>query len=201
MPLRRTDHGSRKGRAGALLLVLACQLPSLQVSAQKPSEYEVKAVYLDQFGKFVRWPAESHAASEAFTICVLGEDPFGEILERVLEGETFDGKRPAVRRIRRVEAAAECRMVFISASERDSLMEILEGLRQRSILTVSDIGDFSRRGGMIQLVLDSGRVRFEVNLEAAAGAGLELSSELLKVARAVRRGSHGPRSSPPPRGS
>jgi hypothetical protein len=86
-------------------------------------------------------------------------------------------------------------MVFISVSEKARLREILEGVKEKNILTVSDIEGFSRLGGMIELVLDDERVRFEVNLDATTKAGLELSSELLKVARAVRR------SPPPPRGS
>ena len=101
--------------------------------AQKPSEYEVKAVYLFHFAKFVEWPAEARGASEAFTLCVLGEDPFGPILERVLEGETLDGKRPAIRRIQRVQAAEGCRMVFISQSEKTRLGGILDSLEGREL--------------------------------------------------------------------
>jgi hypothetical protein len=86
-------------------------------------------------------------------------------------------------------------MVFISVSEKARLREILEGVKEKNILTVSDIEGFSRLGGMIELVLDDERVRFEVNLDATTKAGLELSSELLKVARVVRR------SPPPPRGA
>jgi hypothetical protein len=198
MPLRHRGHGKRNGRARSLLLFpawLACQLSPTHLRAEKPSEYEVKAVYLFQFGKFVRWPVRSHVSSNAFTICVLGEDPFRETLDRILEGETFDGKRPAIRRVRRVQATGDCRMVFISVSEKARLREILEGVKEKNILTVSDIEGFSRLGGMIELVLDDERVRFEVNLDATTKAGLELSSELLKVARVVRR------SPPPPRGA
>jgi hypothetical protein len=87
-------------------------------------------------------------------------------------------------------------MVFIGASEKSRLGEILGALNERSVLTVSDLDDFAERGGMIQLVLDEDRVRFEVNLTAATRASLALSSELLKVARAIRRNSSGMRRDP-----
>jgi hypothetical protein len=187
MIFRHALRAARGVKGRRLWVVLVCQLAALHLRAEKPSEFEVKAVYLFHFGKFVRWPVEARSRSAVFTICVLGDDPFGEILDRVLAGETLDGKPPAIRRIQRVQAASDCRILFISDSEADRVEEILERLRDKSVLTVSDMDDFSRKGGMIELVLDQGRVRFEVNLEATAKARLELSSELLKVARAVKR--------------
>ena len=183
-------------KARSLWLLLAFQLAAVHIRAEKPSEFEVKAVYLFQFGKFVQWPKDARSSAEVFTICILGKDPFGDILDRVLAGETLDGKPPAIRRIRGVQAADGCRMLFVSASESERLDDILENLEGKSILTVSDVEDFSKRGGMIQLVLDEGRVRFEVNLAAATKARLELSSELLKVARAVKKNSSGVRRNP-----
>jgi len=67
------------------------------------------------------------------------------------------------------------------------LKEILTSLGTASVLTVSDLPEFVRRGGMVQFVLEGNRVRFEVNLATAEHAGLTLSSELLKVATNVRR--------------
>jgi hypothetical protein len=82
-----------------------------------------------------------------------------------------------------------CRILFISASEESQLKEILATLDKKSVLTVSDISQFTRRGGMIQFVIDANRVRFEVNVTTAQRAGLTLSSQLLKVAINVRRDS------------
>ena len=78
-------------------------------------------------------------------------------------------------------------MLFISASRTAQLKTILETLGTSGILTVSDMTGFTRRGGMIQFILDGDRVRFEINLAATKRAGLNLSSQLLKLAVAVRR--------------
>ncbi len=67
------------------------------------------------------------------------------------------------------------------------MRDVLAALDKTSVLTVSDMPQFARRGGMVQFLLDGNRVRFEVNLVATQRAGLNLSSDLLKLATAVRR--------------
>ena len=154
----------------------------------KPSEYQVKAAYLYNFGRFVKWPAGVAAGkTDSFPVCVLGRDPFGSILDSTLAGEALEGKPVAIRRIASGQDAADCRILFVSSTEEHHLKEILAAIDQAGVLTVSDIPGFSRRGGMIQFVMEGDRVRFEINLATAESARLVLSSELLKVAAAVRR--------------
>lgn len=163
--------------------------PALRAQRPAATEYQVKAAYLYNFGRFVEWPEKVEATREAsFVICVLGQDPFGTALDATLDHQTVDGKRVLARRIAGPQEAPGCRILFISASEEKHLKDVLAALPAGSILTVSDIAGFSRRGGMIEFVIEGARVRFEVNLKIAEGAGLVLSSELLKVAAAVRNG-------------
>jgi hypothetical protein len=161
---------------------------SLVAQQAKPSEYQVKAAYLYNFGRFVKWPTGVAAGKgDAFPVCVFGRDPFGRILDSTLAGEALEGKPVAIRRIAREQDAADCRILFVSSTEERHLKEILAAIDQAAVLTVSDIPGFSRRGGMIQFIMDGDRVRFEINLATAEDARLVLSSELLKVAAAVRR--------------
>jgi hypothetical protein len=160
--------------------------PSLAENA-RPSEYEVKAAYLYNFGKFLSWPAQSDSSDKPFQICVLGEDPFGPTLDAILAGEKIGGDVVIARRIRSAQEAASCRILFISASEISRIKIVLETLRAMPVLTVSDMPDFLQYGGMIRFVLDGDRVRFEVSLVAAEKAHLGMSSQLLKVATAVRK--------------
>ena len=154
----------------------------------KPSEYQVKAAYLYNFGRFVKWPAGVAAGKgDSFPVCVLGRDPFGPILDSTLAGEALEGKPVVIRRIARPQDAADCRILFVSSTEEHHLKEILAAIDQAGVLTVSDMPGFSRRGGMIQFVVEGDRIRFEINLATAESAKLVLSSELLKVAAAVRR--------------
>jgi YfiR/HmsC-like len=176
----------------SVLVLAACAIvPSGLFGQQpKPSEYQIKAIYLYNFSKFVEWPpAAALAQDEPFPICVLGKDPFGPVLDTILSGEDSAGKRYVARRISRPQDAASCRILFVAASEEGRLKEVVAAVDKLSVLTVSDIPRFSQRGGMIQFLLDGDKVRFEVNLTNATDAGLILSSDLLKVAVTVRKNS------------
>lgn len=160
---------------------------TLRMVASPASEYEVKAAYLYNFGRFVEWPPSAASGQgNGFTICVLGRDPFGAALDTTLAREKIDGKSVVARRVSKVGEAATCRILFVSSSEDKQLKEINAAASKMGVLTVSDLPEFLEQGGMVQFVVVDGRVRFEVNLTATQQAGLNLSSELLKVAAAVR---------------
>ena len=163
-------------------------LPSMQGQRAKPTEYEVKATYLYNFSRFVEWPEKvTQAQSGSFVICVLGKDPFGPALNAILADEATTGKTVVAQRIPTPQDALNCRVLFISSSEGTRLKQILMTLGEASVLTVSELPEFTQRGGMVQFISEGNRVRFEVNLASAEHAGLTLSSELLKVAVNVRR--------------
>jgi hypothetical protein len=171
-------------------VAVACAVianPILYAQQSNPTEYEVKAAYLYNFGKFVEWPAKARTADDSFTICVLGQDPFGTTFDTTIAGESISGRKVVIKRVAKPQDALSCRILFISSSEESRLKEIVATLDTASVLTVSDIPQFTRRGGMIQFVVEANKVRFEVNLTIAERAGLILSSQLLKVAISVRR--------------
>ena len=159
-----------------LCLVLFLQQASvLHAQQPKPSEYEVKATYLFNFGRFVQWPPNAPAAQgDSFPICVIGEDPFGAALDKILSGETIDGKEVVAKRVAKAQDAVNCRVLYISASEDNGLKAVLEALDKTGVLTVSDIPQFAKRGGMIQFVMAGNKIRFEVNLKSAQDAGLHV---------------------------
>jgi len=171
----------------AIVWVLVAS-PCLRAQSAKPTDYDVKAAYLYNFGHFVEWPTNVMAAkNDSFTVCVLGQDPFGPVLDTALAGETIGGKKVSAKRISNPQELGTCQIVFLSSADGVQLNKIIEALNKQAVLTVSDMPQFSQRGGMIQFVLEGKRVRFEVNLTAAQQAGLTLSSDLLKVAATVRR--------------
>jgi YfiR/HmsC-like len=171
----------------ALLLAANLAFASSDSAQQsRPEEYQVKAVYLYNFGRFAQWPAAG-SNDDSFTICILGHDPFGAALDSTLSGESIGNLRLVARRISSLRDAAACRILFVSASEAGRTREILAGVEKSPVLTVSDMPGFTANGGMIQFVLRENKVRFEVNLAAAEKAGLSFSSQLLKVATDIRK--------------
>lgn len=163
-------------------------IPVLHAQNPRPTDYQVKATYLYNFGRFIEWPGKVAAAQGgSFTVCVLGQDPFGPSLDATLAGETIGGKTVVAKRISSAEESGDCQILFLSLTDDSRLHKIIADLDKKAVLTVSDMSQFVKRGGMIQFVLEGKKVRFEVNLTATQHAGLTLSSELLKVATAVKR--------------
>lgn len=177
--------------AVAVLTGTLCPLPGYAAPNEKPSAYDVEAAYLFNFGKFVTWPGSSTAPNQLLTICVLGDDPLSPPLDRLVAGEKIDGKPVVDKKISHLEDAPNCSILYVSFSEEARMNRILAVLKDAPVLTVSDIPDFTERGGMIQFVLRDNRVRFTVNLVPAQQHNLALSSELLKVAVEVKRGEGG----------
>jgi hypothetical protein len=150
----------------------------------EPSQSDIEAVYLFDFGKFVRWPVNN--VNEPLRLCVAGSRVFTDGLQNVVASERIDGRAVLVHRVVRGEDPVGCSILFVDSSERDRASDLLAAVAGKPILTVSDLPDFLDRGGMIQFVLIANRVRFSVNMTAAARNDLSLSSELLKVAVSVR---------------
>jgi hypothetical protein len=167
-------------RCLGMLLVLAA-IGSVQAQAVF-TPYDVEAAYLYNFGKFVRWPADASAAQTPFTICLLGDDPFGERLNMLVANESIQGRPIATKRLSSVADTESCQIVFLGLTEQARLTKDLAELSKRPVLTVSNLPAFLEHGGMIQFVQQENKVRFAVNLTAAQQPGLTLSSELLKVA-------------------
>lgn len=179
-----------RGLSLALLCLLAFIAAGSTTAGQPapPTEYQVEAAYLFNFGKFVTWPEEVRKQRQTFQLCVLGPDPFGSVLDDTIRGEKLNGKTVAARRLSSAVESASCAIVFISAPEQRRLSFLIPLLQRQHVLTVSDIPHFVDHGGDIGFIATGGRIRFEVNQSAAEEAGLSLSSELLKVATSVRKG-------------
>ena len=159
-----------------------------RAATEEPArEYRIKAAFIYNFAKFTRWPAGSFADGEApLDFCIYGKDPFGGALDAIA-GKTIRGRKVTVRRIAEIEASAGCHLLFISDSEAERLTGILAAVGDRPVLTVADMPDFARAGGIINLkTTEEDSLRFEINTGTARRAGLKLSSKLLNLAEITK---------------
>jgi len=149
----------------------------------RATEDDVKAAYLINFGKFVRYPADQPPGS--FDICLLGHDPIAQALEATALNERMQDRPVRVRKLDKAADARSCAIVFMGTSEAPRIDKDLEAVQGSSVLTVSDAPHFIERGGIIQFLLQGNKVRFAINLSSATRARVSLSSELLEVAVSV----------------
>jgi hypothetical protein len=179
---------ARPAVAAAIVLPAAwiLALPKNVGAAPAATEYEVKAAYLFNFVRFVTWPESAFASAEApLTLCVLGSDPFGSVLDQTLANETVGGRPLAPRRIAASDDAGQCQLLFVSRAATDAQVAVLRALDGRPVLTVGDDEAFARAGGAVGFRLEAGTVRITVNQDALQRAGLTMSSQLLRIASLV----------------
>jgi hypothetical protein len=148
-------------------------------------EYEVKAAFIYNFSQFVEWPQSANDDADKLNLCVLGQDPFGQLLE-ALEGRHTQNKTIQIKRLQNSTVEGVCHILFVSQSEHERLTSHINVIANtEGILSISDIEDFSRKGGVIEFHMVDNKVRFKINLKAARNANLAISSRLLSLATTV----------------
>jgi YfiR/HmsC-like len=185
-------------RGAVALAALLLLLPGAQSGAgteHPPERYieeEVKAAFLFHFVRFVEWPQEfAPGPDSTIVLGVLGDDPMADVLERTIAGKRIDGRALTLRRFAGPAAVRPCHVLFLPTGRAPDLPRVLQELHGAPVLIVGDSPGFARAGGVINFFLEDDRVRFEINLAAAARAGLRISSKLLTLARVVDRGPAG----------
>lgn len=174
-----------------MIAVSLCLSLAMGANAQSPdspesSEYLIKAGFIYNFAQLVQWPAGAFSQEDSpIVIGILGTDPFGAIIDRVIENKKLAGRSLMVKRLKRGAAVKDCNILFVSASEATHLDEVIQSTKGMPILTIGETPGFAVRGGIINLTLEGNRVRFEVNIEAAKQANLNISSRLLALAKIV----------------
>lgn len=172
--------------AVTVALLLAVALPG-KSAGRDDTEYQLKAAFLLNFARFVEWPANAfESANSPLIIGILGQDPFGAVLDNIVAGKRVESRAIVVKRVPNVAEAARCHLLFISDSRRGDLPDILKRLDAKPVLTVSDMDRFTESGGMIWLKRRQDMIRFDINLQAAEAAKLKISSRLFKLADNLR---------------
>jgi hypothetical protein len=167
----------------ALIVLLFLLSAATTARGEGSVEYAVKATYLYKLAPFVEWPPSAFASSSGpFWLCVAVSDPFGAALDAAVAGQRV-GERPIlVRRPDSLNGLQECQILFIGPGDTDAAANIITATHGAPVLTVTDGAHNPARKGIVNFVVDSNRVRFEIDEGAAAANGLAISSKLLSLA-------------------
>lgn len=169
---------------GALLLL---PVTDARPQTNPRQEYALKSVFLYNFCRFIEWPERAFTSpDEPMIIALIGDDPFGSMLEETVKGETVRGRRIQVERYRRGSEIARCHMLFVTASETARSDAIIAAVAGQSVVTVGETTTFLDRGGMIALTAEQNRVRIWISPARLRAANLIASSKLLRVAEIKR---------------
>jgi hypothetical protein len=172
-----------------LVAVIGLLMGATPARAGEPliTEYQVKALFLLNFVKYVDWPSSAFAQAE--TPMIIGVFGTGEIegdLSKSVKNKSINGREIVMRRIGKAEDFDRCHILFISHSEKRHLGEIFNKIKTLPVLTVGESEQFIEKGGIINFVKKEGKVRLEINADSALHSGLQISSKLLNVADVVK---------------
>jgi hypothetical protein len=172
-------------RSIVILLLLVFVLGTAPaVYGTSSDESQLKAVFVLNFARLTEWPPDAGTDGSKFTIAIIGKAPPAAFIS-MLRGQMVRGAGITVRLVENVRQAKDCQLLYVSSSERHSVPGIVRDIGQSPILTVSDMAGFCEAGGMIGLVPVQNKLGFEVNVTAVRKARLNVSSQLLKLARNI----------------
>lgn len=182
---------SRAGACIALVLATCClTAPPNAFGADSPraSPNDVKAAFVYNFLKFVEWPASRFGETNApLVIGVVGQSSIMVELEAAVRLRTVNGRPLVVKAVERPQDAGTVHLLFFPASEDTRFADLLPTLAGSGVLTVGESAAFADQGGIINFVLQDGKLRFEINMDSAELAGLKVSAQLQKLAKTIRK--------------
>jgi hypothetical protein len=172
-------------RLALLLLILPVQayVAGQELTAENPNK--VKAAFLRNFAHYVTWPGSAFPDGVAsWQVCILGRDPFGDMLESTFKGRTEQGHRFEVYRSETLNKLPGCHIVFVALDNPVARRAALGELKGKPILTVGEAPEFLREGGVIRFQVED-RVRMSINLDQARAVSLAVPTRMLEVSHEV----------------
>jgi len=168
--------------AGLWLLASTTHIAIAQNSAEE--ERLFKAAFIYNFAKFTRWPEHIWNGQDSLTLCTAGKDELASDLKR-LSGKMIKGHLVSIQPLKTVQTPEHCNLLYIAKSEKKRYADILKSVRNKPVLSISELPHFGRSGGIIELYREKGRTRLIINLGVARKSGLEISSRLLMLAKVI----------------
>jgi hypothetical protein len=185
VPSRWGARGASLARFGWLFLVGFC---CLNVQAQVSKEYQLKAVFVSNFTKFIEWTPNSFSDDTApIVIGVFADSRYTRELEKAVKNRKVNGRSIVVNEMRSIEQARGFQMLVFDAAPDARMKETLQALKDAPVLSIGESEAFAESDGILNFVREGDKLRFEINLDAAQRSGLKISAQFLKLAKKVRK--------------
>ena len=172
----------------SIVLIFLCLLSHFSVAKGNINEYQAKAIFLYNFANFVEWPEEAfNSIDSPIKICLYGNVPFGIFLDSV-EGTIIGDRQLVVLRTQDVDDIYEgCQILFVGYDKHERLPDFWKKIKYYYVLSIGEQNEFADRGGVINILRTTDRIQFQINISNAIEQGLFLSSDLLSLAREIKR--------------
>ena len=168
------------------LLILCASTSTFAQKTDSPNEYQLKAVFIYNFSKFIEWPASAFPDSTSpFQICVVGDNPFGNVLE-TLTNRSYQTHPITIKYPQTISEAKNCHILYVNEiSKSTQWRDIVKNLGDAPVLTVSSSEDATQSGVSIGFVTKEGKIRWTINLNSTRKAQLKISAKLVEIAISI----------------
>ncbi len=183
---------TRRSRPFWAVVTTMAVLGSARAYAQTATAATITSAFLYNFAKFTEWPSDTLAAGQRISLCVIGDNAVADALEQTIKGHAIEGHELTVELVKADGSLRSCHLLYVSGLDAKRSLQLLESLKAAPVFTASDADKFAELGGVAQLTLENGRMRFAINVTAAKRARLQLSSKLLSLARIIKDDQHVP---------
>ena len=170
--------------------VTTTSLLSTRASAQTATAATITSAFLYNFAKFTEWPADTLATGQRIALCVIGDNAVADALELTIKGHAIESHELTVEIVKADGPLRSCHLLYVSGLDAKRSLQLIESLKTAPVFTASDADKFAALGGVAQLTLENGRMRFAINVTAAQRARLQLSSKLLSLAQIIKDERH-----------
>jgi hypothetical protein len=168
----------------ALALTALMVLCAWQTQAQETTEGVLKGAFIFNFAKFTEWPQDVLPSGASLIACVVGDAAVADALTRNAKDRLIAGHQVVVV-TRAANAVQDCHVLYVSSASARTVAQAVMPVAHSPVLTISDVGEFARTGGIAEFFVEGGKMRFRVNLGSVKLSRLQLSSRLLSLAELV----------------
>ncbi len=171
------------------LVVFANLLSCLMATESQASsrEYKLKAGMIYNMTQFTRWPDQKdlEAGRKPLNFCIAGQNPFGKNLKDM--AREFKKENIQMKILLGVTAikAFQCHILFLPKSSNSSFQEILSSVDRDPVLSIGESDGLAEKGAIINLIIVSNKIRFEINPCSLKSRRLWISTELINLARII----------------
>lgn len=154
-----------------------------QVDATAEREGKLKAACLYYITKFVEFPSEKINEGK-INLCVLGDDAANAYLLNTFKDKEIKGNKINLIFSERsiMVNLKSCNLVYMGTLTDEQEEEVLNGTKEKPILTISSVEDITSRNGIVHIYKENNKLRIKINAKKADSLSLKISSELLQIA-------------------
>ncbi len=183
-----SSHSGRLPKASLTLVSLLAALSAWGIS-RTPEESgfyagdDVKAVFIYKFVNYLQWPGLNGTAP--VRIGVYGRSGVLKSLQELSRKVAGQNRNISVIGFRNPAEVSRCDILFISAPELKALSQVIAKIGPNGVFTISDQATGIPNGICLNFVYQNERIQFVINMQSLRAAGIQASSNLLKLAAKV----------------